>query len=138
MKASAIILLAASIAIAVPVAARADDGSDIRAAITGQLDAFNAGNGAEAYSHAAPNVRSIFPNPDIFMSMVQSGYDPVYHSSNPVFGPMKAEGAGFRQELHITDRNGKSWIASYTLERQPDGSMKITGCTLRKGDDVAV
>ncbi|MEC5290238.1 hypothetical protein VSX64_05540 [Aurantimonas sp. C2-6-R+9] len=28
-------------------------------------------------------------------------------------------------------------MASYTLERQVDGSMKITGCAIRKGDDLA-
>jgi len=26
---------------------------------------------------------------------------------------------------------------TYTLERQADGSMKITGCAIRKGDDLA-
>ncbi|TFF27723.1 DUF4864 domain-containing protein [Jiella endophytica] len=131
-------LLATSLAFAAPSVASADDAGDIRATITAQLDAFNAGDGAGAYSYAAPNIQKIFPSPEIFMGMVRSGYDPVYHSSNPTFGPLKAEGEGFRQEVSITDRSGKSWVASYTLERQADGSMKITSCTLRKGDDVAV
>ncbi|ORE89676.1 DUF4864 domain-containing protein [Aurantimonas sp. 22II-16-19i] len=135
---SATLFLAALLAFAAPLAARADDAGDIRATIAGQLDAFNAGDGAAAWSYAAPNIQAIFPTPDVFMGMVRSGYDPVYRSSNPVFGPLKAEGQGFRQEVRITDRNGKSWIASYTLQRQADGSMKITGCSLREGDDVAV
>ncbi|MBP0615379.1 DUF4864 domain-containing protein [Jiella mangrovi] len=138
MRSAATVFLVASLTIAAPLSAKADDASDIRAAISAQLGAFNSGNGAEAYSYAAPNIKSMFPNPDVFMGMVQSAYDPVYHSQSAVFGPMKPEGPGFRQEVYLTDRKGKSWIASYTLERQPDGSMKITGCALRKGEDVAV
>ena len=118
--------------------AAAGDADDIRATIGAQLDAFRAGDGAEAYSHAAPNVRALFPSPQSFMAMVKQGYDPVYQSESAVFGALKPEGAGFRQEVNLTDSRGRSWVASYTLERQPDGAMKITGCTIRKGDDLAV
>ncbi|WP_246715963.1 DUF4864 domain-containing protein [Aurantimonas sp. DM33-3] len=116
----------------------AGDAEDIRAVIGAQLDAFRNGDGAEAYSHAAPNVRTLFPSPQSFMAMVKQGYDPVYRSQSAVFGALKPEGAGFRQEVDLTDSRGRSWVASYTLERQPDGTMKITGCTIRKGDDLAV
>ena len=34
--------------------------------------------------------------------------------------------------MHIVDANGEMWEALYTLEREPDGSLKITGCTLLK------
>ncbi|MCE7028304.1 DUF4864 domain-containing protein [Jiella avicenniae] len=138
MTSAPTLLLCAALAFAAPVSARADDAGEIRAAISAQLEAFNAGNGAEAYSYAAPNIQAIFPSPGQFMGMVQSAYDPVYHSRSAVFGALKPEGDGFRQEVYLTDRKGKSWIASYTLQRQPDGSMKITGCSLRKGNDVAV
>ncbi|GGD42983.1 DUF4864 domain-containing protein [Aureimonas glaciei] len=115
----------------------ADDASDIRAVITQQLQAFKTGDGAAAYSLAAPNIQRMFPSPEIFMSMVQSGYAPVFQSSNATFGPLKAEGPGFRQEVNLTDPSGQSHIASYTLERQPDGSLKITGCSIRKGNDLS-
>ncbi|NDW05351.1 DUF4864 domain-containing protein [Jiella pacifica] len=138
MKSASTLVLCAALVFAAPLAARADDAGDIQATISAQLGAFNAGNGAEAYSYAAPNIQTMFPSPGQFMGMVQSAYDPVYRSESAVFGALKPEGSGFRQEVHLTDRKGKSWIASYTLQRQPDGSMKITGCSLRKGDDVAV
>ncbi|BDA84541.1 DUF4864 domain-containing protein [Aureimonas sp. SA4125] len=117
--------------------ASADDAGDIRAVITQQLQAFKTGDSDAAYSFAAPNIRRMFPSPEIFMSMVQSGYAPVFQSSNATFGPLKAEGAGFRQEVHLTDPSGQSYIASYTLERQPDGSLKITSCAIRRGNDLA-
>ncbi|MBO0902090.1 DUF4864 domain-containing protein [Jiella sonneratiae] len=138
MRPAVLFAFAATMLLATPVAARADDAGDIRAAISAQLQAFNADDGGTAYSYAAPNIKAMFPSPDVFMTMVRSAYDPVYHSSGAAFGTLKPEGTGFRQEVHLTDRDGRSWIASYTLERQPDGSMKITGCSLRKGDDVAV
>jgi hypothetical protein len=36
------------------------------------------------------------------------------------------------QRVHIVDANGEAWEALYTLEQQPDGSLKITGCSLLK------
>lgn len=117
--------------------ARADDASDIKTVISSQLDAFKAGDKEAAYSYAAPSIKAMFPSPDVFMSMVQSGYPQVYNSSNAIFGAPKPEGNGFRQEVYLTDKDGQSWVASYTLERQEDGSMKITGVFIRKGDDLA-
>lgn len=117
--------------------ALADDASDIKTAISSQLEAFRTGDKDAAYSYASPKIKAMFPSSDVFMSMVERGYDPVYHSRNVVFGEMKPEGAGFRQEVFLTDTGGQSWVASYTLERQPDGSMKITGVFIRKGNDLA-
>lgn len=115
----------------------ADDAGDIKAVISAQLQAFKSGDGATAYSFAAPNIKAIFPSQETFMAMVEGGYAPVFRSSNATFGELTVEGAGFRQEVYLTDQSGQSFIASYTLERQPDGSLKITGCSLRKGNDLA-
>jgi len=38
--------------------------------------------------------------------------------------------------LRATPR-GEAWEARYTLERQPDGSLKITGCSLLKSGQSA-
>lgn len=131
-------IVAAALSIAVSgTPAMADDSGDVQAAISGQLQAFRSDDGTAAYSYAAPNIKAIFPSAQAFMSMVRSGYDPVYHSNAAVFGKLSPEGSGFRQEVYLTDSSGKNWIASYTLERQPDGSMKITGCAIRKSDDVS-
>lgn len=117
--------------------AHADDASDIRAVVSGQLDAFKRNDGGAAYAYAAPNIQRMFPSAQTFMTMVEGGYAPVFRSSAATFGEMKPEGAGFRQEVFLTDPNGQSHIATYTLERQPDGSLKITGCSIRKGNDIS-
>jgi uncharacterized protein DUF4864 len=115
------------------VSARAaDDVAAAQGVIRAQEQAFVRDDASAAYSHAAPAIREVFPAPDIFMSMVQSGYAPVYRHKSFEFGESKIEGGRIAQRVHIIDANGEAWEALYTLEQQPDGSYKITGCTLLK------
>lgn len=116
----------------------AGDAEDIRAVISAQIEAFRTDDAVAAFSYASPGIRSMFGSEDRFMKMVKSGYPSVYRASNVVFGELEPYRGGFRQEVHLTGPSGKSWVASYTLERQPDGSMKITGCVLRQSDETSV
>ncbi|PSO16617.1 DUF4864 domain-containing protein [Bradyrhizobium sp. MOS003] len=110
----------------------ADDVAAAQGVIRAQEQAFVRDDASTAYSHAAPAIKEIFPAPDMFMSMVQSGYAPVYRHKSFEFGESKVEGGWIAQRVHIIDANGEAWEALYTLEQQPDGSYKITGCTLLK------
>ncbi|WP_375310800.1 DUF4864 domain-containing protein [Bradyrhizobium sp. A5] len=114
------------------VAAYAGDVTAAQGVIRAQEQAFARDDAAGAYSHAAPAIREIFPAPDIFMSMVQNGYAPVYRHKSFEFGDGNSEGSSISQNVHIVDANGEAWEALYTLELQPDGSYKITGCSLLK------
>jgi hypothetical protein len=38
---------------------------------------------------------------------------------------------------HPHDSDGEAWEARYTLERQPDGSLEITGCSLLRAGQAA-
>lgn len=110
----------------------ADDITTAKGVISAQEQAFGRDDAIAAYSHAAPAIREIFPAPDIFMSMVQNGYAPVYRHKSFEFGESKIEGRWIGQRVHIIDANGEAWEALYTLEQQSDGSYKITGCSLLK------
>jgi hypothetical protein len=112
--------------------ARADDIASAQGVISAQEQAFGRDDAAAAYSYAAPAIKERFPDPDIFMSMVQNAYTPVYRHKSFEFGETSIEGDWIAQRVHITDANGEMWEALYTLEREPDGSLKITGCTLLK------
>jgi hypothetical protein len=114
------------------VPARADDIATAQGVIRAQEQAFGHDDAAAAYSYAAPAIRQIFPAPDIFMSMVQNGYAPVYRHKSFEFGESKIEGSSVAQRVHIIDADGQAWEALYTLEQQADGSYKITGCSLLK------
>ncbi|MHC2621937.1 hypothetical protein ACVIW2_003969 [Bradyrhizobium huanghuaihaiense] len=115
-----------------PVSTRAGDVSAAQGVIQAQERAFARDDAAAAYSYAAPAIKEIFPGPDIFMSMVQNGYAPVYRHKSFEFGESKSEGSWIAQRVHIIDANGEAWEALYTVEQQPDGSYKITGCSLLK------
>lgn len=130
-------LLAAALLVGVAAPASADDAGDVQSVISGQLRAFKMGDGDAAYSYAAPNIKALFPTPSGFMAMVKGGYAVVANSNNVTFGPMLPVAGGFMQDVNMTDENGQSYIASYTLMRQADGSMKITGCRIRKSDDIS-
>jgi hypothetical protein len=110
----------------------ADDVAAAQSVIRAQEQAFGRGDAAAAYSHAAPAIQQIFPEADIFMQMVQQAYPPVYRHRSFEFGEARTAGGQIAQRVHIVDDNGEAWEALYTLEQQPDGSLKITGCSLLK------
>jgi hypothetical protein len=132
---AAVLLVALLVAFATP--ARAADVAAAQNVIRAQEQAFARGDAATAYSHAAPAIREIFPQADIFMQMVQQGYPPVYRHQSFEFGEAKVADGRVAQRVHIVDEKGEAWEALYTLEQQPDGSLKITGCSLLKAGQAA-
>ncbi|TPQ30444.1 DUF4864 domain-containing protein [Bradyrhizobium guangdongense] len=110
----------------------ADDIAAAQGVIRAQEQAFGRDDAAAAYSHAAPAIKQIFPAADIFLSMVQNSYAPVYRHRSFEFGEVKVDGTWIAQRVNIVDDKGDGWVALYTLEQQPDGSYKITGCSLLK------
>jgi uncharacterized protein DUF4864 len=125
-----ILVMAFLIALGSP--AFADDVAAAQGVIRAQEQAFGRGDAAAAYLHAAPAIQQIFPQADIFMQMVQQAYPPVWRHKSFEFGEARAAGGQIAQRVHIVDDNGEAWEALYTLEQQPDGSLKITGCSLLK------
>jgi hypothetical protein len=126
-----VLLVAALLSFALPALA-ADDVANAQSVIRAQEEAFRRDDAAAAYSYAAPGIRQIFPQADVFMSMVQHAYTPVYRHKSFEFGEAQAAGGQVAQRVHIIDDNGEGWEALYTLEQQPDGSFKIVGCVLLK------
>ena len=97
-----------------------------------QLSAFLRDDAAAAYSFASPGIQNMFPTEEIFMDMVRQGYAPVYRPRSHAFGAIRQTPAGLEQIVDIVDAEGQEWTALYTLQQQPDGSWKITGCFLLK------
>ena len=110
----------------------ADPVSAARDAIRGQEQAFARDDTAAAYSYAAPQIRELFPQAENFMNMVRQGYPPVYRHKSFDFGETRNTGDSIEQDVRIVDADGVAWDALYTLQEQPDGTMKITSCTLKK------
>jgi hypothetical protein len=105
--------------------------------IRAQEQAFGRDNFPAAYSYAAPVIQSIFPDTATFMAMVRKSYAPVWRHKSFEFGEARTAGGKIAQRVHILDADGVPWEALYTLELQPDGSLKITGCVLLKAGQAA-
>jgi len=127
---SIVLLFVFVLGLAVP--AFADDVAAAQGVIRAQEQAFVRGDAAAAYSHAAPGIKLLFPQADIFLQMVQQAYPPIHRHKSFEFGEARAAGGRIAQRVHIVDDNGEAWEALYTLEQQGDGSLKITGCSLLK------
>ena len=124
------VLAALLLVLAAPVHA-----ADVAAAqnvIRAQEQAFAHDDAAAAYSHAAPAIRQVFQHAEIFMQMVRQTYPPVNRHQRFEFGEARTADGHVAQRVHIVDEKGEAWEALYTLEQQPDGSLKITGCSLLK------
>ena len=110
----------------------ANDIATAQGVIRSQEQALARDDAAAAYSYAAPAIHEIFPQADVFLQMVQHGYAPVYRHKSFEFGEARVSDGKIAQRVHIVDDNGEAWEALYTLEQQPDGSVKIIGCVLLK------
>ena len=125
-----VLLLAFLIGLASPARA-ADDVAAAQKVIRSQVEAFSRDDAATAYSYAAPAIQEIFPQ-DVFMTMVRGSYAPVYRHRSFEFGEARVSDGRIAQRVRIVDAEGVPWEALYTLELQPDGSVRISGCTLLK------
>lgn len=116
----------------------AGDAAAIRGVIQSQLDAFQRDDGSEAFSYASPAIQQLFRTPEIFMDMVRTGYAPVYRPQSYQFQGLDGSLAGPVQEVLMIGPDGTPVIARYTMQRQPDGSWRIHGCTLTRAPGLAV
>ncbi|MDI6026278.1 DUF4864 domain-containing protein [Corticibacterium sp. UT-5YL-CI-8] len=124
-----------------PFGASAGD-AEVKAAqsiIESQLGAFASGDNAGAYGYAAPGVKQVFPTLEAFMGMVTGPYRPVYQPRDYSFGKVEEMVTGeVVQQLLLTGEDGKNYEAVYVLERQPDGSWRIKGVSLKASNALTI
>lgn len=108
----------------------AADRQSVQAVVQAQLDAFAADDAQGAFAFAAPNIRDMFGTADNFMAMVRQAYPVVYRPAALVFLAPQALETGLLQAVQMRDSSGKSWLAVYTLQRQPEANWLISSCVL--------
>ena len=130
-SALAVVLLAFMSVAAFAQSVSETEKTEFQRIIAAQISAFRADDGPTAYSFAAPVVRNIFPTPEIFMSMVKRGYSPVYRPQSFNFTEALIDPMGRpAQKMLVVGPDGKIYEALYSMEKQPDGTWRISGCTL--------
>lgn len=112
----------------------ADVGAADRAAIKGviesQIAAFRRDDGPAAFAFASPAIKRMFGTPENFMDMVRGGYPQVYRPSSVSFGELLRADDALVQLVEVVGPDGLPVIAVYEMERQPDGTWQINGCSL--------
>lgn len=107
----------------------------IHGIISDQMAAFRRDDATAAFNDASPFIQGRFRQPDIFLKMVKSGYAPVYRPQQVEFRDLVPAEGGFDQRVFILGPDGRSYLAHYLMQRQPDGGWKINGCILELLDD---
>ncbi len=120
------------------LAASESDRSAIRGIIQDQIEVFKCDDAVRACSYATPALQNMFGSQERFMAMVKEGYKPVYRPRSYTMGEFKDTPDGTSLSVQIQDLEGMDWVAIYTLEQQPDGTWRISGCFLAKAPGQAV
>ena len=108
----------------------------IRSIIQSQLGAFQRDDGHEAFSYASPGIRQMFQTAEIFMAMVRGGYPAVYRPRAVEFLETLVKDGRTVQMMRFIGPDGVAVIAMYTMERQPDGTWRISGVVLLRTDET--
>lgn len=106
------------------------DGTAIHGVVQGQLDAFRRDDSDKAFSFAAPGIQSMYGSPDTFLEAVRQGYRPVYRPRKVEFRELRVMDGAVVQQVYVVGPDNEPKLALYFMERQPDGSWRISGCVL--------
>jgi Domain of unknown function (DUF4864) len=96
-----------------------------RAAIRGQLDAFNRNDYRAAYRFAAPEIQERFPLPE-FRRMVARGYPQIAQSRSASFGRPQIHGDTVAVPVTVTGKDGVTVHVTY-LMRHERGGWRVAG-----------
>jgi len=119
--------------------ARADtltgpDVLQVQQVVTAQLKAFSSEDADAAFAAATPEVRKSVGDPSRFLALVRGNYPMVYHPAGFAFLKPQVDKDQVLQAVALRDGDDKTWIALFTLERQPDSSWRIGACIVAEND----
>ena len=127
----ALLLFAPFFALAQPPLTAAD-ASAVREVIEAQLDAFQKDDAPRAFSYATAGIRESFGTAENFLEMVRTSYPAVYRPKTVKFEAPQLVDDVVVQLVRLTDADGRTWIALYPMQREPDGTWRIDGCQLAR------
>jgi hypothetical protein len=114
------------------------DQKQIIEVVQAQLTAFSQDDAAKAFSFAAPNIRHLVGTAENFLEMVRTQYGIVYRPSSTTFMQPNGEVGEAVLKVQMTDEDGDTWIATYTLQKQKNKTWKITGCAVAEATGTMV
>jgi hypothetical protein len=114
------------------------DQKQIIGVVQSQLNAFAQNDAAKAFSYAAPNIKHLLGSAENFLEMVRSQYEVVYKPASTIFMQPIGEAGEAVLKVRMTDADGDTWIATYTLQKQKNKVWRITGCAVNEATGTAV
>ena len=106
------------------------DWTAIKAIIAEQLTALKAGDGTKAFAYASPSIRQQFGNATDFLTMVRTAYGALITARYTEFLEGALIDGNVIQPLRLIAPDNSVRVALYTMQKQPDGRWKISGCVL--------
>jgi hypothetical protein len=106
----------------------------VQAVVTAQLKAFSHEDAEAAFAAATPEVRKSVRDPGRFLALVRGNYPMVYHPAGFAFLQPQVDKDQVLQAVALRDADDKTWLALFTLERQPDQSWRIGACIVAEND----
>jgi hypothetical protein len=122
--------LGAAMALAAEPQVRASDWKSMKLAISSQRAALLAGDGEKAFGYATPALRTQFGDAETFMAMVHLGYPALLTARYTEFLQGAVIDGLVIQPLRLIDADNTVRVALYTLEKQPGGTWRISGCRI--------
>lgn len=102
----------------------------IRSVIEQQLQALQQDDAKTAFSFANSEIREKFGTPENFLKMVKIAYPAVYLPRSVLFEGLGLVEGVLTQQVLLMSPKGDLVRAHYLMERQPNGTWKISGCFL--------
>ena len=111
------------------------DHAAIHGVIQKQIDALKADDYAAAYSVVSPSFKALYPSVDTFARLMRTRYTQLIKPKTIVFGTVTQTAQGPVQRVFLTAADGKPYVANYSMQKQPDESWLISGCTVARDNN---
>lgn len=110
------------------------EAQQVQAVVMAQLKAFSEDDADAAFAAATPEVRKSVGDPARFLALVRGNFPMVVHPAGFAFLAPHLEKDQVLQAVALRDADDKTWLALFTLERQPDQSWRIGACIVAEND----
>jgi hypothetical protein len=111
-------------------ALRAADWTAIKQAIAEQRSALKAGDAVKAFGYASPGIRNQFGDAATFIGMVRAAYSALLTARYAEFLDGAVIEGTVIQPLRLIDNDNTVRVALYIMERQDNGTWRISGCRI--------
>jgi hypothetical protein len=110
---------------------------EIQSTIEGQFDAFRAGDVAEAWNYASPNIQRLFRSEENFARMVEQGYPMVWNPGDIEFIDLQRLGGMLVQRVQVIDGQGNAHYLGYAMV-ETEAGWRINGVQVLRAPDLGV